>query len=164
MRSPNFATPSTAATVVVPPSVAPPGFAPSARETLPVKFASGLPSGPRTYTCTVSRIPRTPALTGWIRNLKVDQSMVAPSAPATCCSNGVPSSGKLWNIRTVSGLPFARVSVAERYLPVVGVVRNCTFASASGVALPASAIANWTAVGSCRWKVTFWRKAIGAPL
>src|SRR5258705_8848412 len=52
LRSPNVATPATAATVAVPESAAPPGFAPIARVTLPVNPLATLPCASRAVTRT----------------------------------------------------------------------------------------------------------------
>ena len=48
----NVATPLTAATLVVPDRVAPPGFTPSATVTVPVKSVATLPWASRAVTCT----------------------------------------------------------------------------------------------------------------
>src|SRR5690348_372946 len=52
----NDATPFTAATVVVPVSVPPPGFAPSATVTLPVKPAAVFPDAPTAPTRTAAEL------------------------------------------------------------------------------------------------------------
>src|SRR5439155_23701098 len=49
-------TPPTAATVVVPPSVLPPGLLPSATVTLPVKLGTGFPAGSSAVICTAGLI------------------------------------------------------------------------------------------------------------
>ena len=51
LRLPNVATPATAAIVVVPARVAPPGFEPSATLTFPVKLVAVLPSA----SCATTR-------------------------------------------------------------------------------------------------------------
>src|SRR5438093_5332884 len=58
----NVATPLTAATLIVPDSVALPGFAPSATVTVPVKSVATLPWASRAVTCTagVSAAPAAP--------------------------------------------------------------------------------------------------------
>src|SRR5690242_15622395 len=62
----NAATPFTAATVVVPASVAPVGFVPTATVTLPLNPVAGLPFASRAITCTDGVIawPATASL-GW---------------------------------------------------------------------------------------------------
>ncbi len=57
LKSKNVATPLTAVTGVVPPSVAPPGLLPSATLTLPAKLVARLPSASsaRTFTAGVMR-------------------------------------------------------------------------------------------------------------
>src|SRR5213076_110564 len=50
LKSTNVATPFTAATVVVPLSVLPPGLLPSASVTLPVKLGTGFPAGSTAVT------------------------------------------------------------------------------------------------------------------
>ncbi len=57
----NVATPPTAATVVVPPSVVLPGLAPSASVTLPVKPVTRLPNPSTAFTCIDGAIA-TPAV------------------------------------------------------------------------------------------------------
>src|SRR3989441_8989974 len=56
VKSTNVATPFTAATVVVPPSVLPPGLLPSATVTLPVKLGTGFPAGSSAVICTAGLI------------------------------------------------------------------------------------------------------------
>ncbi len=56
LRPENVATPPTAATVVVPESVPPPGFAPSATVTLPVKPVAVFPCPSSAVTCTAGVI------------------------------------------------------------------------------------------------------------
>src|SRR5436853_7755463 len=56
LKSTNAATPFTAATVVVPLSVLPPGLVPSATVTLPVKLGTGFPAGSSAVTCTAGLI------------------------------------------------------------------------------------------------------------
>src|SRR5437773_1879115 len=53
---PELATPLTAATVVVPLSVLPPGLLPSATVTRPVKLGTGFPAGSSAVTCTAGLI------------------------------------------------------------------------------------------------------------
>src|SRR5947208_10455716 len=66
LKSPKLATPFTAATVVVPLSVLPPGLVPSATVTLPVKLGTGFPAGSSAVTCTAGLIaaPAT-VFDGW---------------------------------------------------------------------------------------------------
>ena len=66
LKSPKLATPFTAATVVVPPSVLPPGLEPSATVTLPVKPGTGFPAGSSAVTWTAGLIvaPAT-VFDGW---------------------------------------------------------------------------------------------------
>ena len=56
VRSLKVTTPPTAATVVVPPSVLPPGLLPSATVTLPVKLGTGFPAGSSAVICTAGLI------------------------------------------------------------------------------------------------------------
>ena len=58
LRSPKLATPFTAATLVVPLSVAPPGSPPKATVTVPVKPGTGFPVGSRAITCKAGVISR----------------------------------------------------------------------------------------------------------
>src|SRR5438046_8794407 len=64
-----LATPFVAATVIVPDSVPPPGFAPRATVTFPVKPATALPSASCAVTCTAGEIglPAV-AVPGWLVN------------------------------------------------------------------------------------------------
>src|SRR2546427_10026036 len=61
LRFPNVATPATAAIVVVPARVAPPGFAPSATLTFPVKLVAVLPS-PSCATTRTAGVITAPAV------------------------------------------------------------------------------------------------------
>src|ERR1041385_4011650 len=56
LKFPNVATPFTAATVVVPDNVPPPGLAPSATVTVPVNPVAGFPCASRAVTCTAGVI------------------------------------------------------------------------------------------------------------
>src|SRR5438309_8589303 len=56
MRALNLAAPFPAATVVVPPRVAPPGLVPSATVTLPVKLGTGFPAASSALTWTAGLI------------------------------------------------------------------------------------------------------------
>src|SRR5207244_11297974 len=69
LRSKNVATPPTAATGVVPPSVPPPGLAPSATLTLPVNPGTRFPSRSEERRVGNGRICR-PAMVvhGWMTN------------------------------------------------------------------------------------------------
>src|SRR5207237_7818973 len=62
LKSTKLATPFTAATVVVPLSVLPPGLLPSATVTLPVKLGTGFPAGSSAVTCTAGLIAATPTV------------------------------------------------------------------------------------------------------
>ena len=66
LRSENVETPATAATVAVPESAPPPGFAPSATVTLPVNWVAVFPWASCAVTCTAGAMA-TPAvaLLGW---------------------------------------------------------------------------------------------------
>src|SRR5436190_112125 len=68
-RLENVATPATAATVVVPDSVPPPGLVPIATVTLAVELVTVLPNASCTDTCTAGAIA-TPAVAvvGWTEN------------------------------------------------------------------------------------------------
>src|SRR5207302_1455763 len=73
LRPANVATPFVAATVVVPDSVPPPGFAPSVTTTFAVNPGSVLPSASCAVTCTAGVIA-VPAvvLDGWTLNTSCD--------------------------------------------------------------------------------------------
>ncbi len=64
-----MATPFTAATVVVPPSVPPPELLPSATVTFPVKPGTGFPAGSSAVTWTAGLIatPATVVLGCWVK-------------------------------------------------------------------------------------------------
>src|SRR5438034_4374664 len=64
----NLATPFTAATVVVPPSVLPPGLVPSATVTVPVKPGTAFPAGSSAVTWRAGLIaaPATVVLGCWV--------------------------------------------------------------------------------------------------
>src|SRR2546427_7068096 len=84
------ATPATAATVVVPPSVPPPGLLPIASVTLPANPVATLPNASRAVTSTAG-VMVTPAavLVGWTVNTSRDAAagvmlkvaLVTPSSP-----------------------------------------------------------------------------------
>ena len=91
-----LATPFVAATVVVPTSVPPPGFAPSATVTFPVKPATALPSASCAVTCTAGEIglPAV-AVPGWPVNAScaaspgviVNAALAAPVRPAAVAAS-----------------------------------------------------------------------------
>src|SRR5512135_1812580 len=70
----NVATPFTAATVCGA-KLAPPGFAPSARMTVPVNEGTGLPCPSSAVTATLNELPATTLADGCV----VNTSCVAPS-------------------------------------------------------------------------------------
>src|SRR5439155_1112606 len=78
LRPANVATPFVAATVVVPDSVPPPGFAPSVTTTFAVKPGSVLPSASCAVTCTAGVMAAPAAV---LLGCAVNTSCVA--APAT---------------------------------------------------------------------------------
>ncbi len=69
VRVEKLATPFTAATIVVPPSVLPPGLLPSATVTFPVKPGTGFPAGSSAVTWTAGLIaaPATVMLGCWVK-------------------------------------------------------------------------------------------------
>src|SRR2546427_11666804 len=69
LRSEKVSTPFTAATLVVPESVAPVEFVPRATAIVPVKLGTGFPLASRAATCSAGEIvPLTRALLGWTVN------------------------------------------------------------------------------------------------
>src|SRR3569832_1404990 len=72
-RLENVATPATAATVVVPDSVPPPGLVPMATVTLAAELVTVLPNVSCTVTCTAGA-PATPAtaFVGWTVNASLE--------------------------------------------------------------------------------------------
>src|SRR6266566_563927 len=89
-KSPKLATPLTAATLVVPPRVAPPGLLPNDTDTVPVNAGTGFPAGSSAVTWTAGVIvwPAT-VVAGWPVNatcvaepgLIAKDSLVAPVSP-----------------------------------------------------------------------------------
>src|SRR3954451_18525178 len=72
-RLENVATPATAATVVVPDSVPPPGVVPMATVMLAVELVTVLPKGSCTATCTTGeRFTPAVALVGWAVKASLD--------------------------------------------------------------------------------------------
>src|SRR5512142_280873 len=90
LRLLNVATPATAATLVVPESVPPPGFAAIAIVTVLVNVVTVLPTESRAATCTAGeRIVAAVVVTGWDVNTRamtgpgliVNVLLVAPASP-----------------------------------------------------------------------------------
>src|SRR2546429_9244415 len=99
LRLPNVATPATAAIVVVPARVAPPGFEPSATLTFPVKLVAVLPSASCATTRTAGVITEPPAaLAGCTGNpswlpapaATSNAALVAPPPPVGLAATGHP--------------------------------------------------------------------------
>src|SRR3989442_10860756 len=99
LRLPNVATPATAAIVVVPARVAPPGFEPSATLTFPVNPVAVLPSASCATTRTAGVIT-TPAVAlvgctvnaSWLASSAdtANQSLGAPPTPVSLAANDKP--------------------------------------------------------------------------
>jgi len=90
LRFAKLATPATAATVAVPPSVPPPGFVPSATVTVPVNPLAVFPWASRAVTSTAGAITAPAvAVVGWTvkaswvggPELIVKATLVSPASP-----------------------------------------------------------------------------------
>src|ERR1051325_5882429 len=87
---PRLATPAAAVTVVVPPSVAPPGLLPIARVTAPANPVATLPNASRAVTSTAGvMVSPATVVVGWTVNTSCDAAagvmvkvrLVTPSSP-----------------------------------------------------------------------------------
>src|SRR5882762_7242599 len=94
----NVATPFTAATLVVPESVPPPGFAPSATVIVPVKPATGLPRSSRAVTRTAAIVWPAWVDVGCVVNAK----FVAGGGGGGGGGGCVPGSGAAFSAKVVA--------------------------------------------------------------
>src|SRR6267143_3215526 len=125
LRFAKLATPATAATVAVPPSVPPPGFVPSATVTVPVNPLAVLPSPSRAVTCTAGAIaaPAVVVVGCTVKTscvavpaVMLNAPLVAPVSPAAVTASVYPVPG----------------------LSMLSVAKFATPATAATVAVPAS--------------------------
>src|SRR5207302_2430999 len=111
LKSKNVATPLTAATGVVPPSVAPAGLLPSSTLTLPAKLVATLPSASsaRTFTAGVMRRFATVVPGCWLNASCVAVPGVTPKTLLVAEHRPVVAAGGQYVGRVLSG-----VSVEKR--------------------------------------------------
>src|SRR6266566_3745709 len=158
LRLANVATPFVAATVVVPDSVPPPGFAPSVTTTFAVKPGSVLPSASSavTWTAGVIAAPAVTAL-GWTVNtscvavpaatLKAVLSFVAipfvatpPAAATVVVPDSAPPPGFV---------PSATVTFAANWVAVFPCASCAVPCTAGVIGAPAVVLDGWTLNTSC---------------
>jgi len=112
LRSENVATPATAATVAVPESAPPPGFAPSASLTLPVNWVAVFPWASCAVTCTAGAMA-TPAvaLLGWtLKTSCAAAPTVTLNALLVAGVTPVAAAASVYPVPTLLMLRFAKVA------------------------------------------------------
>src|SRR2546427_340881 len=142
----NVATPLTAATLVVPASVPPPGLAAIASATLPLNGVAVVPCASRAVTWTAggSAGPAV-SLGGWARNTSAAALRALPAVVLPGCTanrGGVAPPGETWNAAFVGdGSPVA-AAVGVYPVPALSTLRSpnvATPATAATVFVPVSA-------------------------
>src|ERR1041385_9131746 len=121
LKFPNVATPFTAASVVVPDNVPPPGLAPSATVTFPVNPVAGFPCASCAVTCTAGVIAAPAAVVlGCTENTScVAVPAVILNAALVAVENPLAAAVSVYPLPTLSILRFANVATPDTAFTVV---------------------------------------------